>query len=101
MKLTEPRKVVGGYLVLPLEFSEKGFNFKQISRQGDVAIYGRAKDKTKPHFEVIVIKRHESYTIAENTIEAAEMYPSSEQWGTTAWSYNTIEEANKRFKTLL
>ena len=87
--------------VLEKSFTRKKFQYDQICRNGNLAIY------TQPHtesqgqtFEVIVIKSHNGYEIAGTRIEAAEVYPSDTQWGILGWTYQTLEAAKNKLKTL-
>lgn len=87
--------------ILEKEFKKKGFNHKQLKRDGELAIYERWKDVEAPHFEVIKIGSHNGYELGGTYIEPAETYPSDGQWGTAGWTYLALEEAEKKFKYLL
>lgn len=90
-----------GFLVLSRTFTQNGFSFRQIWREGDYAIYEKAKPnwKTK-HFEAIKIKKHNGFVIAGNTIEPSENYPSSESFGTLAFACLTLADAKKKISIL-
>lgn len=91
------------YKPLEVEFTKTGFRFKQLCREGDVAIFHKVRLSPKPHdagFEVIVVGRHDGYEIAGNRFEPSEMYPSSEQWGTRGWTYQDLYSAEQRFAQL-
>ena len=78
---------------LSLEITKKGMTYRQMRREGMVALYSQhLKGRVgKPlAYEVIVIKTHGEYTIAGNTIEAGESYPGDEAFGILGWSYSTL-----------
>ena len=82
---------------LETSFTSHGFEFKQIHREADLAIYKKWKPEHETHgFEVIRIKRHNGYTIAGNYCPPAEMYPSNEQWGVLGFTCQTKEDSYKK-----
>lgn len=86
---TRARRLVGGkecHSCKPLKthFRKHGFNYRQIAREGDLAIYDQTwAGCADPSvcYEVIRIRRRESFQIDGRLIEAAEIYPRSEAWG--------------------
>lgn len=90
------------YKTLPLNFRKNGFDFHQIWREGDKAIYKKTHDSAPDHpsFETIRIKTHDGYVIAGKTVEPAECYPSHEEWGTHGWTYTDLDKAKERFGKL-
>ena len=88
---------------LPLQFKRDGFDYNQEFRQNQVAIYRQTKAKQPKniHFEVGIIRENATYEFHGTTIEAHESWPSSESWGVKAWTYQSLDEAMKRAKTLL
>lgn len=102
MRINKERQVNGeGFLILPEEFTDKGFWFKQVFRSGMYAIYERGqKGVPQPHFEAIKIMRHNGYTIAGVTMPPAEVYPSAEWFGTNAYCCPTMEKAKEKIKYL-
>lgn len=88
------------YKLLKEEISKDGFTLKQLKRKKNKAIYEQWKDDRIFSYEVIVISKHEGYTIAGTFIEPSEMYPSSSQWGVKGFTYNKLEDAEKKYKTL-
>jgi hypothetical protein len=81
---------------LATEFKKSGFDFKQVRRLGDVAIYSKRKGSADLGFEVIKISHHNGYTIAGNFIPPSETYPSSEQWGTNGFTCDDEQSAIAR-----
>ena len=88
------------YKSLKEEISKDGFTLKQLKRKKNKAIYEQWKDGRIFSYEVIVISKHDGYTIAGNFIEPSEMYPCSSQWGVKGFTYNKLEDAEKKYKTL-
>jgi hypothetical protein len=83
---------------LEKQFTSKGFEFNQVLRKGNMAIYekGRAESSNKS-YELIYIKSHNGYEIAGNKIPPSEIYPSDSSWGTYGWTYITFDEAKSKF----
>ena len=71
------------YKPLPTHFRCGGFDYRQIAREGDVAIYEQTWEgnERSAAFEVIRIRRREGVQVAERFIEPAETYPKAEAWG--------------------
>jgi hypothetical protein len=72
------------YKPLPSEFSRDGFDYRQIAREGDAAIYEQAwSGCSSPSvcYEVIRIRRREGFQIDGRFVEASEVYPNSDTWG--------------------
>jgi hypothetical protein len=82
-------------------FKQKGFNFTQIKRIEDFAIYKKIPvNGTHTSYEVIIVSRHNGYELGGQKIEPAETYPSSSQWGTKGWTYTTLKDAETAFTAL-
>lgn len=88
------------YKLLKEEISKDGFLLKQLKRKKNKAIYEQTRDGRIFSYEVIVIARHEGYSIAGNFIEPSEMYPSTSQWGVKGFTFSKLEDAEKKYKTL-
>ena len=88
--------------VLDKEFKSCGFNFKQVKRSGDVAIYKKVPvSHNGTSYEVIKIARHNGYKLGGNYVHPAETYPSNSLWGTSGWTCTSIEHAQSRYTLLL
>lgn len=86
---------------LSKNFRQKGFNFSQIKREDNKAIYKRSKPGSKHiSYEVILISSHNGYELGGQYIEPAETYPSSSQWGVKGFTCTSLERAEVRFKKL-
>lgn len=80
-------------------FTSKGFEFKQILRDGDMAIYEKLAPGSKcSSYELIHITSHNGYVIAGNKIPPSEVYPSDSQWGVYGWTYPTLQAAKAKLK---
>lgn len=83
---------------IPPRFTRSGWLHEQLARVGDVALFRRSKkDSGAPHFELVIITRHNGYSIAGNQIAPAEVYPAPEHWGSKGWTFTDEAAANRRF----
>ena len=83
------------YKPLPKEFRRDGFNYCQIAREGDVALYEQrwtGCPDAAACFEVIRIRRRDGFQISEKFIEPCEVYPNSNAWGVDGF---TVTDRNK------
>jgi hypothetical protein len=93
----------GGMRKIPASFTRKGYEYRQISRTGDIAIYEQASDTTKWYDVVVITKHKESKRIIqgkERTFQATEVYPSDSQWGAMGWTYYTLQNAQVKANEL-
>ncbi len=84
-----------GHSHLPTRFHLRGFDYRQIAREGDAAIYEQAWtgcSKPAVRYEVIRIRRRDGFMIHGRFVEPAEVYPNSEAWGTDGF---TVTDTNK------
>ena len=77
---------------LPTQFTDRGFQFNQLRRRGNVAVFSRTKGKVT-HFETVIVDSHQGFQIKGKQIEPSEFYPSSEQWGTKGFTFNDQDAA--------
>lgn len=88
-----------------LDRKKDGFEFEQVKRSKDVAIYLKTKIGENGNlitsYEVIKIKEHKGCDIGKNKIPAGELYPGDAQWGNLGWTCRTLQEAEAKFKKLL
>lgn len=90
--------------ILPKEFTKSKFSFLQIFREGNVAIYSRSGEGHKySHFEVVRVKSHDGYKIADTIVLPSEFYPKSEAWGIDGFTFfhSEQEKAFDKAKELL
>ena len=91
------------YRPLPKEFRRDGFNYRQIARQGDAAIYEQTwtgRSKPSPCWEVIRIRRREGFEIRGRLVEPAEVYPNSEAWGVDGFTFIDKDAAFAKLRDL-
>lgn len=90
-----------GYRVLAKTFKDRGFDFKQIYRDGkNRAIYFKSKPSGARGWETILIQKRESYQMAGVEIPKAEIFPRSEEWGHLGFTSDTEERAYKFLERL-
>lgn len=86
---------------LDKKFTSKGFNYTEIIREGNKAIYRQDKDGyTTSSFEVVKISKHNGYELNGTKIAPAETYPSTSLWGTQGWTFTNLNDAKKKFKKI-
>ena len=85
------------YRPLPTRFRRDGFEYRQIAREGDAAIYEQGwTGCAEPSvcYEAILIRRRNGFQIGEKFVEPYEVYPNSEAWGVDGF---TFADRNKAF----
>jgi hypothetical protein len=91
------------YKPLRTRFRNVRFEYRQIARQGDAAVYeqrwtGRAEPSVC--YEVIRIRRRDGFQIGGRFVEPAEVYPNSEAWGVDGWTVQDEEAAFRKFSEI-
>jgi len=79
------------YKPLPKEFRHDGFQYRQIAREGDAAIYEQTWtgcQNPSVAYEVILIRRRDGFHIGGKFVPPAEIYPKSEAWGTDGFTFS-------------
>jgi hypothetical protein len=74
------------YKPLPTRFRHGGFDYRQIAREGNAAIYEQSNEHSAA-LEVIRIRRRDGFQIDGRFVEPAEIYPGSEGWGTDGFTF--------------
>src|SRR5205814_5033465 len=91
------------YKPLPIQFRHDGFEYQQIARERDAAIYeqrwGGCADSSLC-YEVIRIRRREGSQIGGSFVERAEVYPNSEAWGVDGFTLTDKDAAFAKFRKL-
>lgn len=86
---------------LETEFTYRGFAYRQIAREGDIALFEQKKESHKRIFyEVVKVRRHDGFKIAGKTCPPAEYYPSDHEWGTHGWSFSDRKFADRKYQEL-
>ena len=90
------------YKRLPKQFRHDGFDYRQVFREGDFAIYEQTW-KSNEHsaaFEVIRIRRRDGFHVGDRWVEPAEVYPNSEAWGVDGWTVLNEEAAFRKLREI-
>jgi hypothetical protein len=91
------------YKPLPKEFRRDGFQYRQIARTGNAAIFEQTWDGCRNpsvFYEVIRIRCRDGFHIGGRFVEAADVYPKSEAWGTDGFSVPDRETAFRRLREI-
>ncbi|MEO6847790.1 MAG: hypothetical protein ABI254_11055 [Chthoniobacterales bacterium] len=91
------------YKTLATFFCKDGFTFRQIVREGNAAIYEQVlKGRSNPSaYEVVIIRKREAFKIGNRSIEAAEYYPKSDEWGSYGWTVKNREDAFAKLREVV
>jgi hypothetical protein len=84
------------YKPLPTRFRRDGFDYRQIAREGDGAIYEQTwSGCSDPSvcYEVIRIRRRDGFQIDGRFVGPAEVYPSSAAWGVDGFTLTNRDAA--------
>ena len=81
---------------LATQFRHDGFDYRQITREGDAAIFAQSRNGRVRAFEVIRIRRHDGFEIAGRLVEPAEYYPRSGEWGAYGWTLPDLNSATAK-----
>lgn len=88
------------YRPLPARFWHNGFDYRQIAREGDAAIYEQrwtGCQNPSIAYEVIRVRRREGFQIDGRFVEPAEVYPASELWGVDGFTFTERNKAWDKF----
>ena len=88
--------------ILPIEYKKYGYTFKQVQRQGDVAIYSQSnEDRNEPiAFIVFIVQKQEASNIYGRDYPPKETTPGNSFWGQYAYTCHTLQRAEIRMKQL-
>ncbi len=89
---------------LPEYFRMNTYDYALIKRVGDVCIYKQYDKKVGEDifhtYEVFEVRKRPASILRGIEYPAHEKTPSNEQWGTNAFTVNTIDAAEKYFKQI-
>ena len=91
------------YKSLPTRFRRHGFDYRQIAREGDAAIYEQTWSGCRnPSVccEVIRVKRRDGFHIGGRFVEPAEVYPNSEAWGVDGFTVTYKDAAFAKLRQM-
>jgi len=79
-------------------FKSDGFNFRQLYREGDIALFEKSKSERNRGYEVVRIQKREACLAFGKLLPAREVMPSSERWGKDGWTYPDLTSAQAKFR---
>lgn len=86
---------------LPTKNIKKEYTYTLVERDEDRAIYSQSRGQKIYAYEVFIIKKQNAGKVNFGgnlvDIEDKEKFPKNEDFGKTAWTYKTIDEARKKF----
>jgi hypothetical protein len=86
----------------PLEFAHDGFTFRQVAREGMVALYEKSRSpESVKRFELVELQVLPAQKLFGKEYPARESYPRSEQWGEHGWTYLDLASAQEAMRLLL
>jgi hypothetical protein len=88
------------YKLLAKELRRGGFQYRQIARERNAAIYEQAWPgcaEPSPSYEVVRIRHREGFQIGNRFVRAAEIYPNSEAWGVDGFTFTNRNKAWDKF----
>jgi hypothetical protein len=88
--------------ILPTTFVFDQFEFHQLAREGDVALFEKSKPGQKFRtYEVVIIQRHRSTKLPSRIYCEREAMPRSEDWGILGWSLCDLPSALAKFRQIV
>jgi hypothetical protein len=99
---TQPRTIKR----LPEKFTRYRYQFEQLCRTENTAIYVQHINGRQKGYEVIVIAvvnrrpTRVNGRVVWQSCEPYECYPGSEAWGAFGWTYTTLEDAKAKYDLL-
>jgi hypothetical protein len=93
------------YKPLSTQFRRDGFDYRQIARETDAAIYqqtwsGGGSNRSIA-YEVIRIRRREGFQIDGRFVEPAEVYPNSDGWGADGFTFTDKDAAFAKLREVI
>ena len=85
---------------LPDTLRKNGFDYVLVHREGNRAIYRQQVDEELQYFEVMRIKIKPASIFKGVSYPEREVFPSDEEFGTSAFSCRTLESAMIHFNQL-
>lgn len=86
---------------LATELKYKGFNYRQVKREKNKAIYEQSSNGVVVAYEVMEVRLSNNWFDKERSRdEYFEKWPKDEDFGDFAWTYPSIELANKAYEEL-
>jgi hypothetical protein len=87
---------------LPTKFTRLGFDFTQIERCGQVALFEKRKPgHSTSCFEAVVIEVRPEAEVFGRKVEEREVMPPDEAWGKLGFTYIDRQQAKNGFESLV
>lgn len=88
---------------LPTTFRARGFSWRVIQREADVAIVEQSSENWENGvLNVVIVQKHKAKVMPSGKeSEDHEALPSWESWGEAAWTANDLADAKRRFNALV
>jgi hypothetical protein len=89
---------------LPTRFWRDGFEYRQIAREGNAAIYEQTWNGCSDPsvcYEVIRIRRRDGFQIGSRFVAPAEFYPNSHAWGVDGFTFTDKDAAFAKLRELV
>ena len=92
-----------GYLLVPKEFTHKGYQFKFVKKlEGGWMIYEKTKEATKTKkYELVKPKRQDQFVFHGKTIEAKWVYPNDNAFGRIGFDCISLDVAIESHREIL
>jgi len=81
---------------LPETFTRGDYHYRMVERTDKTAIFEQLFEGTHVAFEAILIKKEKERNIMGKKYPPAEVFPSTEKWGTYGFTTHTLENARAR-----
>jgi len=85
---------------LEKNFTKYGYEFNQVARTANAAIYSQSDNGKIIAYETIEILHKSEAVVFGNTLPDREAYPSSEAWGSKGWTMPNLESAYRRINEI-
>lgn len=86
---------------LPQSLRKNGFDYNLAYRDAKRAIYRQHVTENCQYFEVFQIRIAKAGTFKGKNIPEREVFPSDNDFGSTAWTFREYDKALAKFNTLL
>jgi hypothetical protein len=91
------------YKPLATQFKRHRFQYRQIARERDAAIYEQTWTgcaEPTPAYEVTRVRCRGGFVIGGRFVEPAEVYPNSETWGVDGFTFTDRNKAWDKFSEI-
>ena len=86
-------------------YSQRGWKFREVKREGLIAMYEKVSEEGDEYWEVIRVLRDKGGIRVIGGVKvdfkAKERYPSDNEFGVSGWCFSSYERAEGRFMELV